>query len=436
LCFAIAGLPVVAACAGPTPGGAPPGTDACRSASVVSVPPHRDRFGVRLGVLDDLNGDGVPEIAVADPCTETDCVAGLVRVVSLNDRDELFAIRIEGEAGRVIALAPLENCDGDGVRDLAIGLPNCDPEHGGGRVRIVSGSSGSEIRTIRLGPESGEASSMASFGAALAAIRAPTESPPARLATFDMGRREHVREFRGRVTLVDLGGSPAWSLEGAERGEALGRSLDAVGDADGDGWGDVVVRNRAGRVLLLSGRTGAALFDAVLPWSGSTYDSAALLPDIDGDAIPELVVGSCPQEDDSGTFGSITCYSWSRGTELWSVDGSIAFGWGLGAALEVVGDLDGDDVSDVAVTAMFEGRLHLLSGRDGSCIDRSERHGIWFGAVLESIGDIDSDGIEDLVVGNALDAPRALSVPGTLYVWRSSRPGEVRAVCSRRDLER
>lgn len=170
-------------------------------------------------------------------------------------------------------------------------------------------------------------------------------------------------------------------------------------------------------------------FDPVLEWSwtGSTiapaYDQVLSIPlvaDLDGDAIPEVVIvthdkgdGSC----DSG-FGYIRALDGSDGTEKWdaSVDaysdaGRVAF-----CRTPAIGDLDGDGRAEI-VAIRFGGGLIALHGDGSLAWTATESDGVtpfasyfpWATAV--ALANMDGDGSPEVVAGGVVfDATGKLRV--------------------------
>jgi hypothetical protein len=111
-----------------------------------------------------------------------------------------------------------------------------------------------------------------------------------------------------------------------------------------------------------------------------------------------------------------------------SLDGAAAgdrFGRGVGCA----GDLDGDGFDDLAVGAMFAGRLYVYRGGAGGLSstpfamrDQPDADS-WFGATITRAGDQDGDGLEDLWVG----ATRFLSFSGRAYLVTGSATTGIRS---------
>lgn len=99
---------------------------------VAELPDHE--FGEMLTALDDLDGDGVEDLAIAAPG------AGEVSIVSGSTGATLHRLsgRENGELyGRM--LATIDDLDGDGARDLAIGAPWWNQRNG--RVEVRSARS-------------------------------------------------------------------------------------------------------------------------------------------------------------------------------------------------------------------------------------------------------------------------------------------------------
>jgi len=136
--------------------------------------------------------------------------------------------------------------------------------------------------------------------------------------------------------------------------------------------------------------------------------------DLDLDGVRDLIVGVPGQSgmDDSGkevwSVGRVTAYSgldlrkilWNRmGTEKDNL---------LGRCVEVIGDVDGDGIQDVAAGEPmgvygFEhyrpGRVWILSGRDGSAIRTIDDHpSYYFGQIMANVGDLNGDGYPELLI--------------------------------------
>jgi hypothetical protein len=129
--------------------------------------------------------------------------------------------------------------------------------------------------------------------------------------------------------------------------------------------------------------------------------SLASVPDVDGDGVDELLVGS-PGPLQSQRPGRIQLFHGASGVELFHVDG--IGGDRLGGSVSPAGDLDGDGVGDLLVGAPGVGRARVFSGSNGlRLLDLRGRAGA-FGHSVAGMGDIDLDGVPDLAVVE-LDPP-------------------------------
>ncbi|MCA8944536.1 MAG: VCBS repeat-containing protein [Planctomycetes bacterium] len=217
----------------------------------------------------------------------------------------------------------------------------------------------------------------------------------------------------GAFTLVlacgALAQSPIHALNGAAPGQTVVRPF---GDTDGDGRIDFLVSRGTldfpqGSVRIHSGADGSVIRD--LPGR-----EPVVVGDVNGDGTYDLAWGN-PNSSTSTTDGFVALYSGLDGSWLFSVHGPIGpngsrFGSGVGPA----GDVDADGFDDVLTTELRGGtalgRLIVVSGRDGSIVQRLD---IPFNGFPYAVGDVDGDGYDDLAVHD--------KVGEKIRVW-SSRP--------------
>lgn len=170
---------------------------------------------------------------------------------------------------------------------------------------------------------------------------------------------------------------------GEHAGSAFGRGLDGGRDVDGDGVPDVIVGSNgndtpglnAGRAYLYSGATGALLLQ-VDGQTGDHLGPVALLDDLDGDGQAEFLVGAGHRGGPAGSaMGNVDVYSGALLAPVQSFlgeHGNNNFGTILGA----LDDLDGDGTSDYWIYANYTwffplfryGKVYLYSGRDHSSL--------------------------------------------------------------------
>lgn len=223
---------------------------------------------------------------------------------------------------------------------------------------------------------------------------------------------------------------------GAE--QSFGSAVVSIGDLDGDGIDDLAVgADRTGGdlgavwILFMNAdgtvraeqkiAQGVGGFDGTLVGSPRFGKCIAALGDLDGDGVPDLVVGS-PNDSGSGTWrgavwvlfmnpdGTVKNYqqiSETRGGFTGTMNDYAQFG----QSVTVIGDLDGDGVPDLAVAApgvfgMPIGVVWILfMNPDGTVKAEQTITGSpftghrWYGVSVAAIGDLDGDGVPDLAVG-------------------------------------
>lgn len=304
-----------------------------------------DQFGSAIAAVGDLNNDGFKDIVVSAPMDDDGGTNhGALWVLFLKDDGSVESHqKISEDAGQFTgnldtddqfghALANIGDLNNDGIDDLAVGVPNDDD---GGTDRgavwiLFMNSDGTVSATQKISSEEGN-----------------LERDP-------------------------------------EDGDHFGSAVSAIGDLDGDGVTDLAVgisgnddggsdRGAVWILLLNSDGTVDSLkrishnrggFEDQLS-NGDQFGSALVnIGDLNNDNYDDLIVGA-KQSDDGGSDrgaawvlfmqgdGEIVSASKISDTEG-DFDGSLNDGDQFGGALANLGDLNGDDHTDLAVGARLD----------------------------------------------------------------------------------
>src|SRR5262249_22249764 len=131
--------------------------------------------------------------------------------------------------------------------------------------------------------------------------------------------------------------------------------------------------------------------------------------DVDGDGFADVIIGA-PGAELAPTPGSASVLSGVDGTVLRSFLG-LANGDGFGSAVSGAGDVDGDGVPDLIVGApnafgavANAGRATVFSGRTSAVLYDflGDAAGDRFGWSVSGAGDVNGDGYDDVIVGAPL----------------------------------
>jgi len=292
--------------------------------------------------------------------------------------------------------------DGDKVADFVTSAPSyargANRSVTPGRIYVYSSKSGKLLWTA-------DGAGNDSFGIGIeAAGDTNRDGIPDVIASAPGGG--YAKVYSGRDGKVLL------TLKAENASEGFGRHVSGAGDANGDGYADVIVGapgnnaagNGAGRAYVYSGKDGAVLLTLTGERAGDAFGSA-----VAGGAAGKgflLVVGA-PSAGPRST-GRAYVYDTLTAKPKFVVD-SDETGAALGAMfLALPGDVDGDGVNDVfasdwanSAKGPSTGRVYVHSGKDGSRLHAwtGENAGDGFGTTQSVAGDVDGDGSADLVVG-------------------------------------
>lgn len=229
----------------------------------------------------------------------------------------------------------------------------------------------------------------------------------------------------------------------------FGSAVSAAGDVNGDGCDDVIVGapqyddgetdEGAAFVYLGCSDTGLAVAHAWMAGGDQAEaefgTSVSAAGDVNGDGWDDIVVGA-PKYDgawvDEGA--ALSFYGSDSGLSAvadWSVVGG-QFDSGLGIAVRMAGDVNGDDYADVIVGAHQYERGESDEGGAfvflGSALGLRETAG-WdaegdkaetrFGFAVGTAGDVNDDGYADVIVG-APGYRSETNISGRAFVYHGS----------------
>ncbi len=422
------------------------------------------RLGEAVGPAGDVNADGYSDVIVGAPLFDnghTD--EGLARV-HLGSASGLLGNAVwsvEGEQdGAQLggSVATAGDIDGDDFADVLVGAPLFDNgETDEGRATAYAGqpsglssapvwSTESDQNDARLGEALATAGDVNGDGFSDVVIGA---------RLFDGSVTDE-----GRATVhigsADGLGEPRVLTDATEElfDAQFGLAVDAAGDVNGDGFGDVIVGapfydggfEDEGKAFVYHGRSSGLNMTAA--WSATGGVNGALFGfavsgagDFDGDGFDGVLIGAPGYSDSFTNEGRAVAYDGSifgvLGASAWSVEGGQDSA-ALGHSVDWAGDVNGDGFSDVIIGApqasngeASEGRAFVHHGSASGLMTgaqwtgESDQIAANYGVSVAGAGDVDGDGFSDVIVGADLyDSVPGLTVDtGRANVYLGSSAG-------------
>ncbi len=373
-------------------------------------------FGWSVDFAGDVDGDGFDDLVIgAADSSPTTGGRGSVEVFSGATGARLYYLpgRHQG-----YSVAGAGDVNGDGFDDFICGAHNNDEiVSGGGAAFVYSGVDGQILYTWygsvgqRMGAKVAGGGDVNGDGFA---------DPIVSYGGLSINNRGGTRVFSGAT------GAILHTFTGFTGNTFSGSAIDNAGDINADGFDDVIMGGFfSSRAKVFSGFDGSVLY----AMNGSLHygDSVGGLGDINGDGFGDFIVGS----PDSLSYGEAFVYSGADGQILYSFEGELGL-MNFGYAVAGPGDVDGDGIPDIAVSAPWTGPLgkekgyvRVYSGATGSTI--YTMHGTsslrLFGRSIAGGGDINGDGYADIVAGAHLDQSL-----GKAYLFGPSFTGDT-TVC-------
>ncbi len=424
-----------------------------------------DSFGSSITSTGDLDGDGIKDLAVGavkddDGGFDRGAVwilfldtDGTVRShQKISDTEGGFTGTLDDHDWFGSSVASLGDLDGDGVGDLAVGMPHDDDEGTDrGAVWILFLNPNGTVKAHQkindtLGGFTGALDDGDRFGASLAvlgdmdgngvddlAVGAPNDDDGGDShgavwilflnADGTVKSHQKISEIEGGFTATldnaDVFGFSVASLGDLDGDDVTDLAVGAIGDDDGSAGpcDDILVCNRGAVWVLFLNADGTVkshqkISDTDGGFAGTLDDgdffgwATASLRDLDSDGVSDLTVGARFDHDGDCSCGAVwVLFLKTNGTvkelqKISSIEGGFAGvlddnDW-FGSALASLGDHNGDDVTDLAVGA---------TGDDDGGVDLFEDSGAVWVLFLDGVAacpwDLDDSGdvgVKDLLI--------------------------------------
>ena len=368
----------------------------------------------------DFNGDGIPDLAVANYNSAS------VSVLLGNGDGSFQPARNSPSGGNPRAMA-VADFNGDGILDLVVTNYNRSMVsvllgQGDGTFRYFGGFA---VRSFPIGVAVGDFN-----GDGLIDLAVADGSGASVLLGQGDGSFQDARAFPAghspaSVAVGDFNGDGVLDLAVANQGDGtvsvlLGQGdgtfqsartvtvgthpvAVAVADLNGDGIPDLAVANQGNfpevgeSVGVLLGR-GDGTFQPAQNFAAGSNPSAVVVADFNGDGIPDLAVANAAYYQGPSTASVL----------LGNGDGTFQAPWNVAVGAQpqalAAEDFNNDGIPDLAVANYNSDNVSVLLGQRDGIFPATPSFPAGTNPTSEVVGDFNNDGIPDLAVANVLGA--------------------------------
>ena len=356
----------------------------------------------------DVNGDGHPDLVVANTCIDSNCVNGSVGVL-LGNGNGTFQAPVSYNSGGVNADSiVLADVNGDGKLDVLVANDCVDSNCAGGSVGVLLGNGDGTFQAPVSYNSGGE------YAVSVAAADVNGDGKPDLLVVNIFNSAGN--RTQGIVGVLMGNGDGTFQAPVSYNSGGVNASSIVVADVNGDGKPDLLVANQCtsgnncssivlGNVGVLLGNGDGTFQAAVSYSSGGEYGASVVAADVNGDGKLDLLVANA-------CVGVSNCANGGVGVLLGNGDGTFQApvsynSGGYDASSIRVADVNGDGKPDLLVANncvddnCASGSVGVLLGNgDGTFQAPASYTSDGVDTYSIAVGDLNGDGKPDLLVAN------------------------------------
>jgi len=322
----------------------------------------------------DLNGDGINDILLGTAWGDRSCYA--IDAVSGDTIWSYDSHDFDSQGGWVYAVNGIPDVNGDGVDDVLAGVGGHDAGTAGPRsMYCFDGTNGVIIWRFQLQDAAGDVTYIDDVN--------DDGIPDAVCGAYGNNRDKHIYCVNGSS------GAQLWFYDAG----ADVQTVITIPDIDGDDIDDVVAGTWGGKVICLSGANGDSLWSTMV---GGWVVKIARVPNALGDGVDGIVAGIVTAStlyllsaEDGGVH-----WTYPAGGNVWSVD--------------AIPDIDDDGRWDVLAGSQTTNSVFCISGGSGDLVWQHDARRLVFS--VRGVPDLNGDGYPDVIAGTQAQSGEAFLI--------------------------